>query len=118
MRLPIANLLWFGLYTVTLVSVIMALSFARHRAISRLETVEAQAEWEAWQAEAGRQAQGAGPVRRRVPRGGESPELVLLRDYFWVCTVGLCLLTTALFLTFMFMIRGVVAGRRFQVRAE
>jgi hypothetical protein len=51
-------------------------------------------------------AQGAGPVKRRVPGSLEPPALVLMRDHFAVCLGFALLLSTVLFGTFMFFVRG------------
>ena len=56
--------------------------------LARLDTPESQAAWDAWRAEARRQAAGDGPVRRREPKSAEPPLLVLLRDYWAVCTAA------------------------------
>ena len=64
----------------------------------RLEALSApavQRDWDRFRADMREQAAGAGPVRRKVPRSAEPPELVWLRDYpavvvaAWVVFVGL-----------------------------
>lgn len=71
--------------------------FLRWRA-TRLEEVSApaaQAEWDRFRAAMQADAEGPGPVRRKVPRSPEPPERVWLRDYphvvvaAWVVFVGL-----------------------------
>lgn len=110
-----AKLIWLGLYICALVVLALALSQARRQAMVQLETDEAQADWQDWRTEASRQAEGEGPVARRIPRSEQHPELVMLRDHFAVSFIGLALLTTALFITAAFMVGGVLGGRRFQV---
>ena len=109
---------WLALYVLALALVAMALVQARWHAMSKLGTVEAQVNWRDWRAEASRQSEGGGPVSRRVPRSEQHPELVMLRDYFLVSFLGLALLTTALFVSMAFMIRGVLGGRRFVPATE
>ncbi len=113
-----ANWIWFILYVVAMLVVASALSRARQRAIGQLATRQARTDWEDWQTEAVRQSAGDGPVHRRISRSEEPPELVLLRDHFFTCLGGLWLFTTALFLTLLFMIRGVSSGRRFEVHVD
>ena len=96
-------------------AVVVALVWqARRRAITALETPGAQANWREWRREAQRQAEGSGPVLRRIPRSDQPPELVLLRDHFWACLVGLMLLTSAVFAALTAMVRGVLRGPKFE----
>ena len=52
----------------------------------------------------------AGPVKRREPKSLEPPALVLMRDHFAVCLGLALLLSTVLFGTFMFFVRGALAS--------
>jgi hypothetical protein len=45
-------------------------------------------------------------VKRRAPKSAEPPALVLMRDYFAVCLALAIVLSTVLFGTFMFFVRG------------
>lgn len=118
MKLWRNNLVWFALYCGLLVAVFLVMRQARSRAIAKLGTEEAQSGWQEWRDEAQRQAEGAGPVSRRVPKTGQPPELVLLRDHFGVSLLGIVLLTTAIFLTFMLFARGVRSGSRFPLQED
>lgn len=72
-------------------------AFLRWREVRLVELSggDAQAAWDRFRADMRAQAEGQGPVRRKVPRSPEPPELVWLRDYpaavvaAWVVFVGL-----------------------------
>ncbi|MFM7107923.1 MAG: hypothetical protein ACKOZU_04890 [Planctomycetaceae bacterium] len=70
----------------------------------------AQADWDRFRDDMRAQADGPGPVRRKVPRSAEPPELIWLRDYpsavvaAWVIFVGLLGAVVGL------MLRGAMRG--------
>ncbi len=67
----------------------------------------AQGEWQEFRDAISDSNAGGGPVQRRVPASEQPPGLVLLRDYFLQCLTISIVLTSALFATFAFMIRGI-----------
>ena len=109
---------WLILYLGVIASVVFLVRQARDRAAATLETSQAKSEWTEWKDEAARHASGSGPVIRRTPSTNEPPELVLLRDHFATSLSGLLLLTTAVFLTLMTMIRGVARGPKFELTED
>lgn len=66
----------------------------RDRRLAAISTPEARRQWEAFREDIRRQAETPGPVKRKVPRSVEPPELVWLRDYAplaataWVVLAG------------------------------
>ncbi len=66
----------------------------RERRLAAISTPEAQRQWDAFRDDVRRQDQTPGPVKRKVPRSVEPPELVWLRDYAplaataWVVLAG------------------------------
>jgi len=66
----------------------------RERRLAEVSTPEARRQWEAFREDVRRQADQPGPVKRKVPRSVEPPELVWLRDYAplaataWVVLAG------------------------------
>ena len=68
----------------------------------------AQGEWQEFRDAISDSVAGGGPVQRRVPASEQPPGLVLLRDYFVQCLTISIILTSALFGTFAFMIRGIL----------
>jgi hypothetical protein len=110
-RFSLATLFCLLLYVGIIAAVAGALVRARQIAIDTYGSAEAQAEWDEWRDEARQMAEGTGPVQRRVPKSAEPPALVLMRDHFAACLVGSVLLTTVLFATFMFFVRGALAAR-------
>lgn len=107
-RYKLSDLIWLQLYVALLAAVVGGLFYARHRALVIYGTDRAQVEWDAWREDAKSQAAGKGPVIRRVPRSGEPPALVLMRDYFGVCLVIALGLSSVLFGTLVFFVRGVL----------
>lgn len=107
----------WGLIVATYLAVIAAVLGGLHGTrlslLARLDTPAAHQQWETWRNEAQRQAEGGGPVQRRVPKSPEPPTLVLLRDYYGVCVAGAWLFTTLLFAVLVLVVRGVAgaAGR-------
>jgi hypothetical protein len=51
-------------------------------------------------------ADDASPVKRRPPKSPQPPALLLMRDYFGVCLALAIVLSSVLFATFMFFVRG------------
>lgn len=89
----------------------LGLSQARRFAVSGQGSPAAQRDWDEWRAEAARQAGGQGPVRRREPKSDEPPTVVLLRDYYGLCTTALVIFSGVLSLTFSYLICGAIAQK-------
>jgi hypothetical protein len=96
------SLAWLLAYLTVMVLVTAGLVYGRRQALATYGTEQAQTEWNAWRTD----AQGAGPVKRREPKSLQPPALVLMRDHFAACLALALLLSTVLFGTFMFLIRG------------
>lgn len=101
------NLIWLAAYVATMAALVWAMFGARNWAFDSFSTPEAQAEWEVWRVDAKKQAEGSGPVQRHVPKSGEPPVLVLMRDHFVTTLATSLLLATVLFGTLALMLRGV-----------
>jgi hypothetical protein len=108
-KFSLANLLWAIAYLAVMAAVIWAMLTVRGDVSAAYGTQAAQTEWDDWRHDAKKMASGAGPVKRREPKSAEPPALVLMRDHFAVCLGGSLLLSTVLFGTFMFFIRGAFA---------
>jgi len=65
-----------------------------------------QADWETWRAAAREQAEGSGPVTRRVPKSEQPPALVLLRDYYGMCLAAVLLFGSLSYLVLVFFLHG------------
>lgn len=74
--------------------------------------------WEAWRQETQRLEKEPGPVSRGAAKSVEPPTIVLLRDYFGSCLGLLWLLATVLFVTLMFMIRGVAGSEPWRIEVD
>jgi hypothetical protein len=95
-------------YVVLLGTAIWAMTAWRQSLIANLSTPEAQAAWEKWRAEAAQDDGTHGPVQRTVPKSPEPPSLVLMRDYFPACLVGLLLPLSALYAFIVWLVCGVL----------
>ena len=100
------SLAWLLAYITIMGLVSGGLIYSRSQALAIYGSETAQENWDAWRENAKAMAHGTGPVKRREPRSVRPPALVLMQDYFVICLVGAVLLTTVLFGTFMFFVRG------------
>lgn len=113
------NLVWLVIYLLCMAGVVFGLSVARERALTAMASPEAQANWTDFRSEMKRQAEDPkAPVARQPPRSEEPPALRLLRDYYGTCVALALVLCSALFITVMVMLRGVLGGERFVPRAD
>jgi hypothetical protein len=104
-----SDLIWFALYVALVAAVVGGLVYARSRVMTSYGTDQAQSEWDTWREDAKSQAEGKGPVARRVPKSAEPPALVLMRDYFALCMVIAVALSSVLFGTLAFFVRGALS---------
>lgn len=109
-RFSLESLLWLAAYCALMATIVGVMVRVRSAAMQSFGTEDAQAEWDAWRADAEEMSEGKGPVRRRPPQSAEPPALVLMRDHFGVC-LGLALvLSSLLYGTAMFFLRGIVSS--------
>ena len=109
-QLTPGNITWLILYLICVIAVVAGLTRGRNQAVESYGTESAQREWDDWRATAGEQTAGEGPlgpVQRRVPRSEIPPALALMNDHFVGCLVFSLIMTTALFATTMFLVRGI-----------
>jgi hypothetical protein len=111
MPAPISKLLLISLilgYLVFAAALIAGMLIARQSIVPELSSSQSQADWNAWRAEAARQDGTHGPVQRAVPKSQEPPMLVLLRDYFPACVLGLLVPLSALYAVIAWMACGIL----------
>jgi hypothetical protein len=109
--LTTANLAWLLVYLLTMSGVVGGLLAARKQALADFASPDAQAQWDAFRDDMRKIAGDPhSPVTRQVPKSDEPPTLRLLRDYFGTVLLLSLLLTSALFITFMVMVRGVMSS--------
>jgi hypothetical protein len=103
-------ILWLAAYAALIAAVIAGAFYGRQQAIAIYGTPQAQAEWDTWREDAKKQlAEDTGPVKRRFPKSAQPPALVLMRDHFAICLGLALLLSSVLFATFVFFVRGAAA---------
>ena len=103
------RLFWAVLYLIAMLAVVGGLLVARGRAMQTFGTAEARAQWERWREDVRQLPPQTTPTQRRVPRSTEPPALVLMRDHFTACLSIAVILSTALFVTTMVVVRGALA---------
>lgn len=106
------------IYFLVAAALLLGLLSARKSAVQGFATDDARQAWEEWRTDANSEDDPNRPVQRSTPRSSEPPTLVLLRDHFAVCAVAGLTLTTVLYWTMAFLIRGMVAGPKFEVSRE
>ena len=111
-RPRIRGAVWMIAYVAVIGAVVGSLLSARRRALDEMNTPQARAEWETWRQSVRDEARAGAPVQRRVPKSGEPPMVVLMRDHFAVCLATAVVLSSALFTVMAFMLEGVLRGRR------
>lgn len=105
---------WFVGYVALLLATVWGLTRVREWTLRELSTPAANQSWQDWkQAESQRQAQTDEPVRRRIPRSGEPPALILMRESFPVIVVTCGAMATFLYGFLVVLVRGSLrTGRR------
>jgi hypothetical protein len=101
---------WLAAYLAVLAAVVGGLFYGRQQALAVYGSNQAQTNWDAWRGDATKMAQQPGPVKRRAPKSAEPPALVLMRDHFVACAALSLVLSSVLFVTFMFFIRGALSA--------
>jgi hypothetical protein len=110
---------WIGAgagYLVLLAALVGSLLLARQNALRSFASPDARQAWQDWRATTEQQQGEELPVQRSVPRSAEPPTLVLLRDHFQVCLVTGLTLSSVLYWTVAFFVRGMTSGPRFEVQ--
>ena len=91
------------IYVACIAGVVFGMNRARSHLLAVYGTEQARGNWQNWRDAAGADA---GPVERDEPASELPPALVLMQDHFRTCLGFSLLLTTVLYLTLLFMIRG------------
>lgn len=100
--------LWLVAYVLTLVGIVALMLQMRSTALREMDTPEAHAQWQEWR-ESKPNQDTSGPVKRRPPKAGEPPALMLLRDHFAVVMTGAVLFGSLLFGAIMLAFWGAFA---------
>lgn len=84
----------------------------RSERLVQLAEPAVQAEWTAFREAMKKQTDRSGPVQRKVPKSVEPPELVWLRDYFWLAVAAWVVLGGVLGAFLALIVLGVARGAR------
>jgi hypothetical protein len=95
-------------YLLLVTAVIVAMLAWRRDVLSEMATPQAQAEWNDWRTKAAEQDGKHSPVQLTVSKSPQPPVLVLMRDYFPACIIGLLAPLTALYAFIAWMACGVL----------
>jgi len=104
--LTAGNLVCLLLYVAMIAGIVAGFYRARTWAQDTYLTEAEHKNWNKWRDDAKQQAEGDGPVKRRPPKSTAPPALVLTQDYFPQFLTIALILSTALFFTMTFMVRG------------
>jgi hypothetical protein len=108
-RIPKSLLsLWLVGYLALAGFVVWEMRQWRESIVLDLSTPKAQADWNQWRAEAAKDDGKHSPVQRAVPKSSEPPTLILMRDYFPACLIGLLIPLSALYAFIAWLVCGVL----------
>lgn len=110
LRVARLDLLFLATYVLLMVGIAWAMFAARARLAPRFAGDQRKQEWSQWREAVQQGDADMGRVKRKVPRSQEPPTLVLLRDHFAVCLIGLLGISSVLYGSVVFMLRGVLRG--------
>jgi hypothetical protein len=94
-------------YVAMIAAIVIAMISWRQSIITVMSDPDSQASWNDWRAEAAKEDGAHGPVQRTIPKSPEPPMLVLMRDYFPGCLMGLLIPSSALYAVIAWMACGV-----------
>ncbi|MCA9216813.1 MAG: hypothetical protein KDB27_27275 [Planctomycetales bacterium] len=98
---------WCIGYLLMLTAIVIGLLQFRKWTAATFDNQAAVDRWQEWRSDVDNMPDNA-PVKRRVPESELPPAFVLLHDYFAICMLLSIVLCSALYVTFMIMIRGVI----------
>ena len=101
--------LWAAGYLLMLVGIVIGMREAQQWSVDTYDNEQAVKGWQEFRTDVINQPHDA-PVSRRTPKSETPPAKVLLNDYFGVCLTLSVVLCSALYLTFMVMIRGAMTS--------
>ncbi len=99
--------LWGAGYLLMLVGIVVGMRQAQQWSVDTYDNEQAVNGWQEFRTDVINQPDNA-PVSRRTPKSETPPAKVLLNDYFAVCLTLSIVLCSALYVTFMVMIRGAI----------
>jgi hypothetical protein len=95
-------------YILLVTAVIVGMFAWRRDVLADMATPEAQTEWNDWRTKAVEQDGKHSPVQLTVSKSPQPPVLVLMRDYFPACVIGLLVPLSALYGFIAWLVCGVL----------
>jgi hypothetical protein len=95
-------------YTLLIAAVFIGMFAWRRDVLADMATPEAQSEWNDWRTKAAQQDGKHGPVQLTVSKSPQPPVLVLMRDFFPACVIGLLVPLSALYGVIAWLVCGVL----------
>ena len=101
------TLVWLALYIAMVAAIVIGFRRGRAFADARYSSPTAQTNWDQWRDDVQEYVdKKEGPTERKVPKSDRSPAIVLMDDYYEACLVFSIVLSSALFVTIMFVTNG------------
>ena len=105
--MKLSNIIWLILYFAMIAAIVTGFGRGRKFAVERYGSDTAQENWDSWRSDVKEMDQEKNsPTERRVPKSPRPPMLVLMEDYYLSCMVFSIVLSSALFLTTLFVAKG------------
>ena len=109
---------WIVGYLVLIALIVWGFQQAYNWGTGAFSSTTEKKNWQEWRKTVVKQNKEQGPVERRVPKSEEPPLLVLMRDHYSTCLVGALIFASAIYVSLVFMIRGVASGKSFEVAED
>lgn len=104
---------WSLAYVAIMAGIVWGFQYTYAWGTATLDTTVERDNWQDWRNAVDKQNKQGGPVERRAPKSSEPPLLVLMRDHYTTCLVAALIFASAIFVSLMFMVRGVAKRQKF-----
>jgi hypothetical protein len=117
-QFSLGDLVWLMLYIAMVAGVAGGTYRAREYALAEFNNEQAQADWQKWRSAVQDQKIEQEPVMRKVPKSTAPPTLVLLRDYYNSTLFSALVISSMMFASVLFFIRGALNSPTFVPRPD
>ena len=105
------TLCWVVGYLFTIATIFYGLSTVRQRQLASTD-IEQENSWQQWRDAAAIQAEGSGPVKRKIPKSTLPPIRVLFADHYKTITAAAIFFGSFLYGMVYFFARAIMTGDR------